>query len=319
MLFLPMLAPGGRSVSQNISNRPADSWWRNPRILTLACLMVGVLYPYLASLGGFPAIDEGSYAYISHVYALDILQQRPLTRLQGMSLWSLLVSGLTLLPGPTLIWLRLVDLGAALCFAWLFCRILFKEAGTLGLLLALVFLIAMTRPEIIDCGAKNSLFAAWACFALAWYMGRYQKPTRRTAWVLSGVLTCFGVLLREPLFPFALLGFFAMGIGRGFRASVAYALGGLGAGIIVLGCIELLLPGSLADFYMGYTHRTLVYAIQAYFIWPHFWHYLLKAFVLFFACPGGQRDSHRMRLDGRRETTAFNDPLLACGLPAPSL
>lgn len=205
-----MLAPGGRSVSQNISNRPADSWWCNPRILTLACLVVGLLYPCLVSLGGFPAIDEGSYAYISHVYALDILQQRPLTRLQGMSLWSLLVSGLTLLPGPTLIWLRLVDLGAALCFAWLFCRILFKEAGTLGLLLALVFLIAMTRPEVIDCGAKNSLFAAWACFALAWYGPLPETHPPHRLGSVRRVDRLWSPLARTPL-PIRLAGLFCHG------------------------------------------------------------------------------------------------------------
>ena len=253
-----------------------------PLFTRLAVLSLAVIYPYLCYLGGFPAMDEGVYAWTSVTYNHNLASGQPLAPLQGFALWPLLLAWIPDLPGLSLLWFRLADMLAALLAGWLLCAILEKECGVYGNLLALVVLIFLTDHHVIDNGFKNSFFPAWACFFGAVCLV-FQEKTRGAygRWFFAGALVALGVLLRETFFPFAILGLLAAWRRVSSKGAIYYILGGSLLALFILAGIELLAPGSLASLYKGYADRALVYRTQHWRILPNLVSNGLRALLLF--------------------------------------
>lgn len=266
----------------NISEELTDKAKKYPLVTRLAVLSLAVIYPYLCYLGGFPAMDEGVYAWTSVTYNHNLAFGQPLAPLQGFALWPLLLAWIPDLPGLPLLWFRLADMLAALLAGWLLCAILEKECGVYGNILALVVLIFLTNHHVIDNGFKNSFFPAWACFFGAVCLV-FQEKMRGAygMWFFAGVLVALGVLLRETFFPFALLGIVAASRMGSFKGAIAYILGGLTLALLVIAGIELLAPGSLVSLYKGYADRAVVYGAQHWRILPNLISYGRHSLLLF--------------------------------------
>lgn len=264
-------------ILQNFTRKLSRGAELHPAALRALVLLIAVAYPYLCRIGGFPHIDEGSYAFFSLIYKFNLANDQPLAALQGLSLWPLLLCWIPDLPGMPLLWYRLADLAAALVAAWLFCAILQKECGVFSYLIAFIYLSCMTDYKMVESGFKHSFFPAWACFfgaiLICW--------KNRRQWFWAGALTAFGVLLRETFFPFALLGFAAVWKIGGFKKAFVYFLGGVLCALLVAAFIEWRAPGSLQSILIGYLDRTLIYKIQAGGIWINIDAYLFKSIILF--------------------------------------
>lgn len=255
---------------------------KHPYMTRSLVLLISVVYPYFCGLGGFPAMDEGTYAWIVQLYHHNLANGEALAPTHGMSLWPLILAWVPNLPGFSLIWLRLADMITALITGWLLCSIMEREGGALTNLVALVFLLCMNDYEIINNGFKNSIYPAWACFLGAVCAVWNTRLFRRNfTWFCAGALVALGVLLRETFFPFAFLGLFVAWRLGGMRGACFFSLGGISLGILVFGAIELAAPGSLEAFYRGYVARRLIYQSQSEKIIPYFLKYGRRSILLF--------------------------------------
>lgn len=259
----------------------AQSWARSPLALFLT-LLLAVAWPRLALLGYYPAMDEGSYAFIAALCRQNLLTGEPLPSLYGIPLYPLLTAWVYDLPGMPMIWFRLCDLGGALACGWLLCRILQDESenSLVGLFLGFIFLACLNFQPVIDAGYKNSipiaLFFLLAAFRVA------KRPASR-AWLAAGALTACAVLLREPLAPFAFLGFFGLCKAAGWRAAWRYASGGLIIAILALIMLHLSQPQGLIAYLDGYRGRSAIYSGESARVWANFGKYALESLTLFAA------------------------------------
>lgn len=237
-------------------------------------ILIAVVYPYLCNLGGYPNIDEGVFGYSSQVYHYNITHGQSLAPLQGLSLWSLLLAWIPELGPIPLLWFRMADMVAAMLAGWLLCSIMQRKCGAFSNIIGLVFLLCMTSYLFIESGFKNSFFPAWACF-LGSVLVIINKGKKAGAiqWLCAGALVALGIMLRETLFPFALLGLFTAYKKGGIKNALFYCLGGIICIIGILLCLEALAPGSIINIIKGYLDRRDIYATQNVRLWNHFLNY----------------------------------------------
>lgn len=281
--------------AQNQAMRPGSAFW------PLLVVLISTVTPRLLSLGGFPNMDAGFYAYWAQCIQQSLAQGQGLPDAGGLMLYPALLSWLCAMPGNTLVWLRLADMLAAAWAGWLLCRLLQCESrsAVAGVLLALAFLAAMNAPEVIDAGFKNSIFAAYIPLFLALRLAE-TRDARSPRWFAVGALTALGVLLREPFVPFALAGAAAVWIGRGPRAFWRYAAGGLFCGLLFL-ALAGFLRGDVTQLFRSYLDAGSLYAQEAGRVGHNFYAYgknflylagpvlVLSAVSMGLLCRGGSR------------------------------
>lgn len=227
-----------------------------------AVLFLSTFYPRIVYLGRFPGMDEGYYAWQAMHFHSFLAAGQGLPPDGTLALYPLLLSWLCWLPGSVFIWLKLADLAAAIVAGWLFCgllRSLCRNDG-LALILAFVFLCAMNMEPVIDGGFKNSIFIAYVPLFAALRLA--LKQVENPPWCGIGALAGLGVLLREPLAIFALVGFVAIWSGWNFKAALRYALAGI---LIAIGVFFLagMARGDLPGPINAYLDAGGVYAVQA--------------------------------------------------------
>ena len=239
-------------------------------VWSLLVVFVSTVCPRLISLGSFPYMDEGFYAYWAQFIHRSLAQGQGLPDAGGFMLYPLLLSWLCALPGNALVWLRLADMLVAAWAGWLFCRLLVRESRSAvgGMLLAMAFLTAMNLPAVIQAGFKNSIFAAYIPLFLALDLAR-EKDERSPSWFAAGVLTALGVLLREPFAIFAVAGAVAVWLGRGPRALWRYVAGGFFGGLLLL-ALTGLLRGGVAELIQFYVQTGAIYGPEAGRVWHKF-------------------------------------------------
>lgn len=255
--------------------------WLHARGWGLLAVLISTVYPRTLSLGAFPHMDEGFYAYWAQFVHQSLSQGQGLPDAGGFMLYPLLLSWLCALPGNTFVWLRLADMLVAAWAGWLFCRLLVRESQSVtgGILLALAFLTAMNRPAVIDEGFKNSIFAAYIFLLLALDLVRAQDA-HSPRWFAVGVLTALSVLLREPFAVFAVAGAAAIWVGYGVRALWRYVAGGCLGGILILALVGFL-RGGVAELIQSYVQAGAVYSADAGQTWSLFVHSGLKSLIAF--------------------------------------
>lgn len=255
--------------------------WLCARGWALLAVLVSTVYPRAISLGAFPYMDEGLYAYWAQFVHQSLAQGQGLPDAGGFMLYPLLLSWLCALPGNMLVWLRLADMLVAAWAGWLFCRLLVRESHSIvgGILLALAFLTAMNVPIVIEAGFKNSIFAAYIPLFLALEQIR-EQDAHSPRWFVAGALTALGVLLREPLAVFAVAGAAAIWVGRGPQALWRYVMGGLLGGILVLALIGFL-RGGVSELIQSYVQAGAVYGAETGRTWHNFTKYGIKTIRMF--------------------------------------
>lgn len=228
-------------------------------------LLVSVGIPRLILAGGTPATDEGIYAYYAQLIHASLAERQALPDTGTLMLYPLLTSWVFRLSANPIVLLRLVDLLAAVAGGYLLYRVLSRESNSFygGILVSGLFIFTMNSPIFIQYGYKNSFQAAFVPMLAALSLGLNEDPVRREhRWLAVGALLAVATLLRETLFPLAILGILAGWYKAGNRHFVGLLVGFTGTATIMLASI-LASGRSLSSTINAYKEAGLMYAALA--------------------------------------------------------
>ena len=236
-----------------------------------AFVIASVLYPRLILLGGFPATDEGVYAFFAQLIHANFAQGRGLLDFGTLQLYPLLLSWVFALDLNHLMLLRVVDMGFALLASWLLYRIMAEESASAvaGAVIAGIFLFAMNQPAFIQNGFKNSIFAAYVPLFAAARLALGPGGGSERRWWMIGSLTAIAVLLREPFVHFAAFGGLCILIAHGWRHCLRYVVGGLATALVVIGILAVW-RGGMAALLASYLDLGRGYSSMADERWSYF-------------------------------------------------
>lgn len=229
--------------------------------LTATVVLLATVFPRLMVVGGLPMTDEGSYAYYAQAIHANFAAGKGLFDWGPLVLYPILVSCVFGLAANHLVLLRLVDMLVAIVASWLLCRVIEHESGSRvgGALISLVSLFTMNQNVFIDCGFKNSMFAAYVPLFLALRLGQCATSKAYVTWGLAGALAALAVLLRETFLHFFIVGAIAIVMTHGWRASLRFTLGAVVAGLLVtLGICAA--RGGIANLIAGYRNYGVFFA-----------------------------------------------------------
>jgi hypothetical protein len=227
--------------------------------------------PRVALLGGYPATDEGVYAFAAQWIHHAISAGRGLPDDGPLNLYPALLSWVFGLGWNHLLTLRLLDLIAALGAGWLLYLVLLEESGSVVAAAAIsaTFMFAMNQHVFVQHGFKNSMFAAYVPLFAAALIGLRTTADTHARWWLVGALVAAGVLLRETFVHFAVIGLFAVAIGRTPADALRYALGGIIVGTLMIGGIAVW-RGGLTSLLESYVQLGAGYSSVADLRWKNF-------------------------------------------------
>lgn len=234
-------------------------------LCVIACIACCVAFPRLAVIGTFPCMDESIFSYWSRLTWQSINLGEGLPHIGGVLLYPILMAPLHALPGLSLVWLRLFDLGLAICVGGLLSIILWRECGNrwIGLLLSAIFLLAMNRFEVVEAGVKNPITAAFVPLLLAVLLCQRSTITESSKqWWIIGGLVALGVLLRETFLYYAIAGFIAIWCGWGRAAACRYAIGGMVIGAAIIAIVAWG-RGGLQPVWQHYANLSNMYANES--------------------------------------------------------
>jgi len=200
-----------------------------------------------------PEMDSGHYTFLAqYFYKMlpNISSEVPL------SLYSLFASWVYGFEINQWMALRWIDLCVAVIASIIFFKIIIKESASLPfafIILIPTFLI-MNDYVNIRYGFANGIWASYVPFFAALLISQNINKDSYYAFYFIGALAAFGVLLREPLLPYFIVGGVSILIGYGWKALLKYAVGAflLGFSIVVP---NLMLRGwDLFGFVDGYSY-----------------------------------------------------------------
>ena len=247
--------------------------WRSIAWATVPC--AATLYPRIMLLGGYPATDEGIFAFAAQQAHLSLAAGLGLPDFWPLMAYPLLVSWVYAFDLNHFLLLRLVDMVVALVVAALLYRVAAKESGSwvFGAIIAAIFTFTMNQHAFIQHGFKNSMFAAYIPLLWAAHIGLFGEQREGFRWWLCGVLVAIAVVLRETFVSFALFGAIAILVGHGMRSLLQYVAAGLIAGTLLIGAL-LLMRGGMTEVLASYAVAGQLYAALDHLRWT----YLAAAF-----------------------------------------
>ena len=251
-------------------------------------LFLGVFLPRLCSLGLFPFMDEGFYAYQAMTIADSLASSHSLPDYGPCNLYALLLAPVTALPMNPLVAMRLCDLAFALIAGLILFRIISRltSDAKAAALSTLLLLLCLNAFDCIQAGAKNSFFAAFIPLFAA-YLLWLKEGERAIVW--AGVLVAIAVLLRETFAIYALLSCCAVFFALGVRAALLFCAGGLGSGAVLLALL-VFLRGGYTELVLSYVKAGAIFAAESGHILSNFlyqsWRFLLDFWpaVLLLVC-----------------------------------
>lgn len=206
-----------------------------------------------------PEMDGGHYTFIAqYIYDMfpNISSNLPISLYPLMTSW---VYGLEINQWMALRW---IDLCFAVIASIIFFKVIIKESASLSftfIILVSSFLI-MNDNIVIYFGFSNSIWASYIPFFIAFLISQNTNKDSNYAFYFIGGLAALGVLLREPLLSYFIVGGVSIFIGYGFRALLKYFIGAALLGLPILGVSLLLRGWDYAGIIDGYNHlgRVLV-------------------------------------------------------------
>ncbi|MFM0395899.1 hypothetical protein [Paraburkholderia phytofirmans] len=216
----------------------------------------------LAVVGGYPSTDEGIYAYYALIIHDRLSQDLRLPNDGMLMLYPLMTSFVYSLKVNPIFALRLIDVVPDALAAVLMLRISARLSGSLtaSALITALFFALLNHPVFIQYGFKNSFFIALCPLLYAAILFFSEPQASRSRFFAIGVLVALGVLLRETLLLFAVLGAVSIFMERGTRGLTYYVAGGLAAGTLILVlAIALRGAGGVSSFIAGYVDSGAVY------------------------------------------------------------
>ncbi|GHT92406.1 hypothetical protein AGMMS49545_09930 [Betaproteobacteria bacterium] len=224
--------------------------------LVLCVLLAGTVVPRFMLSGGWPG-DDGYYAFWAQWIHHNLVNGQGLPDAGGLLLYPILVSWVFYFDYNPFVALRFIDLGMATLAAFFLYRIVNLESGSKAgaALIVLVFTFTMNQYTFVTFGFKNSITIAFIPLFLAIHIGQNIVHNKQTEtgvnWLAAGALTALAVVLRETFVPFAVLGLVSVFIMRGRKAAFHFFLGGVIAGVLLIGGI-LIARGSVSGAIEGY-------------------------------------------------------------------
>lgn len=216
----------------------------------------------LAVVGGYPSTDEGIYAYYALIIHDRLSQDLSLPNDGMLMLYPLMTSFVYSLKVNPIFALRLIDVVPDALAAVLMLRISARLSGSLtaSALITALFFALLNHPAFIQYGFKNSFFIALCPLLYAVILFLAEPQASRSRFFAMGVLVALGILLRETLLLFAVLGAVSIFMERGTRGLTYYVAGGLAAGTLILVlAIALRGAGGVSSFIAGYVDSGAVY------------------------------------------------------------
>lgn len=227
-------------------------------------LLVGasVLYPRIMHLGGYPATDEGVYAYYSQIIYNSLSSGNGLPNYGTLALYPALLSWVFQFDFNYLFSLRIIDMLMATISGYLLFYISYKESKNIyvAALLATVYLFAANQPIFVQHGFKNSFSAAIIPALVAIIVGQNSQWQHPIKWYFCGALLSVSILLRETFVPFAMLGFISIFFSYGLKNALRYSFGGIIAGTAILfSIVKLRGPGGFESLIHSYQDAYILY------------------------------------------------------------
>ncbi|MDR3157745.1 MAG: hypothetical protein LBU11_01780 [Zoogloeaceae bacterium] len=231
-------------------------------------------------LGLFPASDEGYYAYAAQQIHHSLVNGQGIPDSGGLSLYPMLCSWVFSLQYNPMIALRLIDLGVAIVMAFLWYKVLARicNNNTGAACITFIFTFTLNQFGFIESGFKNSITVAFVPLLLALYIGigAVQEKESGNAWWMAGALTALSIVFRETFAPFALVGLVSVFIAQGRKAALQFFVGGMAAGIALVGEI-LLARGGIAETIAHYRAAGIVFDAVSGLRLKNFYSYGLQA------------------------------------------
>ncbi|MFM0628037.1 hypothetical protein [Paraburkholderia xenovorans] len=209
----------------------------------------------LAVVGGYPSTDEGIYGYYALIIHDRLSQDLRLPNDGMLMLYPLMTSFVYSLNVNPIFAFRLIDIVPDALAAVLMLRISARLSGSLtaSALITALFFALLNHPAFIQYGFKNSFFIALCPLLYAVILFLSEQQASASRYFAMGALVALGVLLRETLLLFAVLGAVSIFAARGARGLKYYIAGGLVTGSVILGlAIALRGSGGLSSFIAGY-------------------------------------------------------------------
>ena len=152
--------------------------------------------------------------------------------------------------------LRWIDLCAAVIASIVFFKVILKESTSLAftfIILISSFLI-MNSMVVISFGFTNSIWVSYIPFFTALLIFQNVNKDNHYVFYIIGGLAALGVLLREPLLTYFMVGAVSILIGYGWKALLKYSIGAALLGFPIVGVGLMLRGWDLVGIIDGYSY-----------------------------------------------------------------
>ena len=207
-----------------------------------------------------PEMDGGHYTFLAQSFYHFLSVGENISSDMPLSLYALMTSWVYGLEINQYMALRWIDLCLAVIASIIFFKVIIKESTSLPftfIILASSFLI-MNDAVTIDYGFSNSIWASYTAFFTALLISQNVNKDNHYVFYFIGGLAALGVLLREPLLSFFIVGAVSILIGYGWRALFKYSIGAALIGLPILGVSLMLRGWDLAGFVDTYSYTAKV-------------------------------------------------------------
>lgn len=195
--------------------------------LCFIVIAFATIFPRICLIGGLPKTDEGYYAYWAQLTFNSIEKYHSLANEGPIMLYPMLCSWVFAFSANHIVLLRFIDVFIAIIASLLLYKIIVKESDCVigASLISFVFLFTMNNTIFINCGFKNSIFAAYIPLFLAIRLEQeFDSKFDSFFWLKYGCYIGIAILLRETFIIFMFpLGFLAFN--RGLSAFCNFLIG----------------------------------------------------------------------------------------------
>ena len=236
--------------------------------------------------------DSGAYTFLAY-YFYQMFPNFPSE--MSLFLYSAITSWVYGLEINQYMALRWIDLCLAVIASIIFFKVIIKESTSLPftfIILASSFLI-MNDLVVIEYGFRNAIWVSYVPFFTALLISQNVNKDNHYVFYFIGGLAALGVLLREPLLSYFIVGAVSILIGYGWRALFKYAIGAALLGFTVVGVSLMFREWDLVGLIVGYSYTAKVtsdynillagtFSLSGLIMLSEFWYGLILFFISVF-------------------------------------
>tara|TARA_B100001175_G_C19475498_1_gene624106 strand:+ start:128 stop:1729 length:1602 start_codon:yes stop_codon:yes gene_type:complete len=197
--------------------------------------------------------DGGTYTFMAYYFYQmfpNIPSEMPLF------LYSTITSWVYALEINQWMALRWIDLCLAVIASIIFFKVIIKESASLpfAFIISISSFLIMNDIRVIKFGFSNSIWAAYIPFFTVLLISQNVTKDNHYVFYFIGGLAALGVLLREPLILYFIVGGGSILIGYGWRSFLKYSIGAALLGFPIVGAALMLRGWDLVGLIHGYSY-----------------------------------------------------------------